>query len=95
MSVEGESRAALVTGASRGIGKEIALELARNEWRVAMLPTHFRTPATRILPSDRRQAIDFNGGRDRTRTCDLLRVKQRFLPNSLITEQIFSCKTSP
>jgi 3-oxoacyl-[acyl-carrier protein] reductase len=36
MSVEGESRAALVTGASRGIGKEIALELARNGWRVAI-----------------------------------------------------------
>ena len=26
-----------------------------------------------------------NGGRDRTRTCDLLRAKQSFLPNSLIT----------
>ena len=36
MSVEQESRAALVTGASRGIGKEIALELARKGWRVAV-----------------------------------------------------------
>lgn len=27
---------ALVTGGSRGIGKEIALELARNGWRVAI-----------------------------------------------------------
>ena len=34
------------------------------------------------------------GGRARTRTADLLRVKQSFLPNSLITEQIFSRKTS-
>ena len=32
------------------------------------------------------------GGRDRTRTCDLLRVNQTVPPNSMITEQIFSCK---
>ena len=38
----GESRAALVTGASRGIGKEIALELARNGWRVAI--NHYGDP---------------------------------------------------
>jgi len=37
-----ESRAALVTGASRGIGKEIALELARNGWRVAI--NHYGDP---------------------------------------------------
>jgi 3-oxoacyl-[acyl-carrier protein] reductase len=43
MSVNGESRAALVTGASRGIGKEIALELARNGWRVAIV--HYNDPA--------------------------------------------------
>lgn len=42
MGVEGESRAALVTGASRGIGKEIALELARNGWRVAV--NHYGDP---------------------------------------------------
>ena len=40
---EGESRAALVTGASRGIGKEIALELARHGWRVAI--NHYNDPA--------------------------------------------------
>ena len=34
MSLPGQ--AALVTGASRGIGKEIALELARRGWRVAV-----------------------------------------------------------
>jgi 3-oxoacyl-[acyl-carrier protein] reductase len=34
MDVQGQ--AALVTGASRGIGKEIALELARRGWRVAV-----------------------------------------------------------
>ena len=39
---EGQSRAALVTGASRGIGKEIALELARNQWRVAI--NHYHDP---------------------------------------------------
>jgi hypothetical protein len=33
-----------------------------------------------------------DGGRDRTRTCDLLRVNQTVPPNSMITEQIFSCK---
>ncbi len=36
-------KTALVTGASRGIGKEIALELARNEFRVAV--NYFNDPA--------------------------------------------------
>ena len=36
-----------------------------------------------------RQVIDLNGGRDRTRTCDLLRVKQAFLAKLLIIEAIF------
>jgi len=42
MSVERERRAALVTGSSRGIGREIAVELARNGWRVAV--NHFNDP---------------------------------------------------
>ncbi len=41
MSLEGQ--AALVTGASRGIGKEIALELARNGCRVAV--NYYNDPA--------------------------------------------------
>jgi NAD(P)-dependent dehydrogenase (short-subunit alcohol dehydrogenase family) len=44
MSVQSESRAALVTGASRGIGKEIALELARHGWRVAINYYHDPVP---------------------------------------------------
>jgi len=37
-----QNQAALVTGASRGIGKEIALELARRGWRVAV--NYFNDP---------------------------------------------------
>ena len=37
---------ALVTGASRGIGKEIALELARNHYRVAV--NYFNDPASMV-----------------------------------------------
>ncbi len=37
-----ERKTALVTGASRGIGKEIALELARNGYRVAV--NHYDDP---------------------------------------------------
>jgi 3-oxoacyl-[acyl-carrier protein] reductase len=39
-----ESRTALVTGASRGIGKEIALELARKRYRVAVNYLHDPAP---------------------------------------------------
>ncbi len=63
-------------------------------FRPTQLPTQIRSLGTRLALIRRLQSIDFNGGRDRTRTCGLLRVKQRLLPNSLITEQIFSCKTS-
>jgi NAD(P)-dependent dehydrogenase (short-subunit alcohol dehydrogenase family) len=44
MSAERESRAALVTGSSRGIGKEIALELARHGWCVAVNYFHDPVP---------------------------------------------------
>ena len=35
-----------------------------------------------------------NGGRDRTRTCDLLRVKQAAFPNTMITQRIFLQESS-
>jgi 3-oxoacyl-[acyl-carrier protein] reductase len=44
MSLQGQ--VALVTGASRGIGKEIALELARRGWRVAV--NYFNDPQAMV-----------------------------------------------
>ena len=41
-----EQPTALVTGASRGIGKEIALELARNRYRVAI--NYYNDPASMV-----------------------------------------------
>ena len=41
-----EQPTALVTGASRGIGKEIALELARNRYRVAI--NYYDDPASMV-----------------------------------------------
>jgi NAD(P)-dependent dehydrogenase (short-subunit alcohol dehydrogenase family) len=42
MEIQLQGQAALVTGASRGIGKEIALELARRGWRLAV--NYFNDP---------------------------------------------------
>ena len=42
MEMQLQGQAALVTGASRGIGKEIALELARHGWRLAV--NYFNDP---------------------------------------------------
>ena len=41
-----QNRAALITGASRGIGKEIALELARRGWHVAV--NYFNDPQAMV-----------------------------------------------
>jgi len=57
-------------------------------FQTTQLPTQIRSPGTRLALIRRLQSIDFNGGRDRARTCGLLRVKQSFLPNSSITEHI-------
>ena len=46
MQSNGNSRVALVTGSSRGIGKEIALELARKGYRVAV--NYFNDPAAMV-----------------------------------------------
>jgi NAD(P)-dependent dehydrogenase (short-subunit alcohol dehydrogenase family) len=57
-----QSQAALVTGASRGIGKEIALELARRGWRVAV--NYFNDPQAMVdaTIADIRAAAKEGGG---------------------------------
>jgi NAD(P)-dependent dehydrogenase (short-subunit alcohol dehydrogenase family) len=46
VDMDQQGQAALVTGASRGIGKEIALELARRGWRVAV--NYFNDPQAMV-----------------------------------------------
>ena len=95
--------AILLTRAAAGIAIGIELQLARQIWlwlRTRVKESELRLYVTihvTTSPSNSSLCLyplELNGGRDRTRTCDLLRVKQCLLPNSLITEQIFSCKTS-
>jgi 3-oxoacyl-[acyl-carrier protein] reductase len=65
MSLEQESRVAIVTGANRGIGRAIALQLASDGFKIAMIARNEDT----LLEVQRE--IETSGGQACTYVCDL------------------------
>src|ERR1700690_721793 len=59
-----QNRAALITGASRGIGKEIALELARRGWHVAVNYFNDPQPMVDATIAEIRDVAKKAGGRE-------------------------------
>jgi len=59
-------RVALITGGAKGIGRGIALDLAEQQWHVAIC---YRTSAAEA--EDTARAIEARGGRALTRHCDV------------------------